>query len=98
MLEESRYHHSEHLKLPGNWSQSVRNAMLNVLGILRIAMLDGRKLLIEQGRAPEAQVQRLRAEVAMVNSEHRIVKDQVVGDGVFGRVACFWARCLQYHP
>jgi hypothetical protein len=43
MLEESRYHHSEHLKLPGNWSQSVRNAMLNVLGILRIAMLDGRE-------------------------------------------------------
>ncbi len=43
----------ESIRLPRNWSQSVRNAALNVLGILRIAMLDGRKLLMEHGRAPE---------------------------------------------
>ncbi len=82
----------ESIRLPCNWSQSVRNATLNVLGILRIAMLDGRKLLIDHGRAPEAQIQRLRAEVALVNREHQIVKDQVVGDGVF------WARCILHHP
>ncbi len=63
---------TESIRLPRNWSQSVRNATLNALGILRISMLDGRKVLMEHWRTPEAQVQRSNTEVALVNERLRI--------------------------
>ncbi len=69
----------ESIWLPRNWSQSERNATLNVLGILRIAMLDGRKLLMERDGAPEAQVQRSNTEVASVNEELRILRSRTSG-------------------
>lgn len=39
------------LPLPKNWHSSVRNAVLNVIGIVRIAMLAGREALITNGDA-----------------------------------------------
>jgi hypothetical protein len=37
------------IKLPRNWSQTVRHAVLNVIGLMRIVMLTGREFLIEKG-------------------------------------------------
>jgi len=70
---------TESIRLPRNWSQSVRNATWKVLGILRIAMLDGCKLLMEHGRTPEAQVQRSNTEVALLNEELRIFRSRMSG-------------------
>ena len=39
------------LRLPKNWRSSVRNAVLTVVGILRVAMLAGRDALINNGQA-----------------------------------------------
>ena len=39
----------EGLRLPKNWSATVRNAVLDVVRIVRIAMLTGREALISNG-------------------------------------------------
>jgi hypothetical protein len=39
----------ERLRLPNNWRSSVRRAVLNVIGIVRIAMLAGREALMDDG-------------------------------------------------
>ena len=67
----------ESIRLPRNWSQSVRNATLNVLGVLRIAMLDGRKLLIQQGRSTEAQIQRSHTDSALLHEELRLQRSRM---------------------
>lgn len=38
----------ESLRLPRNWHTRVRSAALQVIGIVRIAMLTGREALIER--------------------------------------------------
>ena len=44
----------ESLRLPKGRHSPVRNAVLNVIGILRIAMLTGRKALITNRKAKDA--------------------------------------------
>ena len=53
------------LRLPRNWATNVRNAVLNVLGLVRIAALSAREVLIEDGELELASKQRLEAEVFM---------------------------------
>jgi len=62
----------ESLPLPKDWSATVRNAMLNVIGIVRIAMLAGREALIKNGDVKEARIHQLESEVAMLREELRI--------------------------
>ena len=49
----------ESLRLPKNWRSSVRNAVLNAIGIVRIAMLVGREVLINNGDVKEARIHQL---------------------------------------
>jgi putative transposase len=69
----------ESLPLPKNWSQTVRHAVLNVVGIVRIAMLAGREFLIQKGDVPEAQIHRLETEVALLREELRIIGTRLKG-------------------
>ncbi|MDP7301516.1 MAG: hypothetical protein QGG09_00345, partial [Pirellulaceae bacterium] len=46
--------------------------MLNVIGIVRIAMLAGREALIKDGDMKEARIHQLESEVAMLREELRI--------------------------
>ena len=62
----------ESLRLPKGWRSHVRNAVLNVVGIVRIAMLAGREALISNGDAKEARIHQLESEVAMLREELRI--------------------------
>ena len=39
----------ESLPLPKDWAKSIRHAIMNVIGIVRIAMLAGRRFLIQEG-------------------------------------------------
>ena len=55
----------ESLRLPKNWSATVRNAVLNVIGIVRIAILASREALIENGDMKEARIHQLESELAM---------------------------------
>ena len=41
------------LPLPKDWHSVVRNAVLNMIGIVRIAMLAGREALIKNGNIKE---------------------------------------------
>ena len=66
------------LRLPRNWATNVRNAVLNVLGLVRIAALSAREVLIEDGELELASKQRLEAEVFMAREELRI-KDASTG-------------------
>jgi hypothetical protein len=66
------------LRLPRNWATNVRNAVLNVLGLVRIAALSAREVLIEDGELELASKQRLEAEVFMAREELRI-KDARTG-------------------
>jgi transposase len=50
----------------------VRNAVLNVIGVVRIAMLTGREALITNGDAKDARIHQLESEVAMLREELRI--------------------------
>jgi hypothetical protein len=61
------------LKLPKNWSQTVRHTVLNVIGLVRIAMLAGREFLNENDGTHEAKIHRLESEVAMLREELRIL-------------------------
>jgi transposase InsO family protein len=63
----------ESLPLPKSWPRTVRHAVLNVVGIVRIAMLAGREFLIQNGDVPEAHIHRLETEVALLREELRII-------------------------
>ena len=63
----------ESLRLPKNWSATVRNAVLNVIGIVRIAILASREALIENGDTKEARIHQLESELAMTREELRII-------------------------
>jgi hypothetical protein len=60
------------LPLPKNWPSYVRHAVLNVIGLVRIAMLVGRESLIKIGNVHEARIHQLESEVAMLREELRI--------------------------
>jgi hypothetical protein len=60
------------LRLPKGWRSHVRNAVLNVVGVVRIAMLTGREALIANGDAKDARIHQLESEVAMLREELRI--------------------------
>ena len=62
----------ESLRLPKGWHSHVRHAVLNVIGIVRIAMLAGREALITNGDVKDARIHQLEAEVAMLREELRI--------------------------
>ena len=62
----------ESLPLPKNWNSSVRNVVLHVIGIVRIAMLVGREALIKNGDVKEARIHQLESEVATLREELRI--------------------------
>ena len=59
MCDELHEEDIESLPLPKDWVASVRHAVLNVVGIVRLAMLSGRELLIQEGDVAQAQVHRL---------------------------------------
>ena len=63
----------ESLPLPKGWSQSVRHAVLNVIGLVRVVMLASREFLIQNGDALEAHVHRLETDVALLHEELRIL-------------------------
>ena len=73
MCDELCQEDLESLPLPKNWTETVRHAVLNVIGIVRIAMLAGREFLIQEGDVPGAQIHRLETEVALLREELRIV-------------------------
>ena len=54
MPAEIREEDDESLRLPKNWPALVRSAVLNVVGIVRIAMLAGREALIKNGDSKDA--------------------------------------------
>ena len=62
----------ETLRLPRNWHSYVRGAVLNVVGIVRVAMLAGREALIKNGDSRDARIHQLESEVAMLREELRI--------------------------
>ena len=62
----------ESLRLPKGWKTHVRNAVLNVIGIVHIAMLTGREALITNGDAEDARIHQLESEVATLREELRI--------------------------
>ena len=54
--------------MPKDWTDTVRIAVLNVVCIVRIAMLAGRELLIREGDVADARIHRLETEVALPSS------------------------------
>ena len=62
----------ETLPLPEGWAASVRSAILNMIGLVRVAMMAGREFLHEEGDLLDAKIARLEAEVAMLREEMRI--------------------------
>ena len=72
MPAEIREDDVETLRLPKNWQSSVRTAVLNVIGVVRIAMLAGRESLIKSGAIQEARIHQLESEVALLREELRI--------------------------
>ena len=73
MCDELCQEDLESLPLPKNWTETVRHAVLNVIGIVRIAMLAGREFLIQEGDVPGAHIHRLETEVALQREELRLV-------------------------
>ena len=63
----------ESVPLPKDWTQTACHAVLNVIGILRVAMLAGREFLIREGDVADAHIHRLETEVAMLREELRLV-------------------------
>ena len=72
MCDESCQQDLESLPLPKDWTANVRHAVLNVIGIVRIAMLAGRDFLIQEDKPYVAHIHRLESEVAMQREELRI--------------------------
>ena len=64
-------------RLPEDWHSYVRCAVLNVIGIVRIAMLAGREALINNGDAKNARIHQLESEVAMLREELPINGDRM---------------------
>ena len=62
----------ETLRLPTNWNACIRHAVLNVIGIVRMAILAGREALIDNGDVTQARIHQLESEVAMLREELRI--------------------------
>jgi len=62
----------ESMRLPKNWHALIRTAVLNVMGIVRIALLTGREALIKYGDSKDARIHQLESEVAMLREELRI--------------------------
>ncbi len=62
----------ESVPVPKGWTGYVRNAVLTLLGLVRIAMLAGREFLIDQGDTPRAKIYRLESEISMLREELRI--------------------------
>ena len=62
----------ESLPLPKDWTANVQHSVLNVIGIVRIAMLAGREFLIQEDKPYVAHIHRLESEVAMQREELRI--------------------------
>jgi len=54
------------IPLPKDWTASIRSAVLNIIGLLRIGMLTGRESLIQEGDVLHAKVLRLETEVSML--------------------------------
>ena len=73
MCDEPCQQDLESLPLPKDWTANVRHAVLNVIGIVRIAMLTGREFLIQEDKPHVAQVHRFESEVAMLREEPRII-------------------------
>ena len=67
-----------------DWSKWVRSAVLNAIGLVRIAMMAGREFLHEEGDARLAKIHRLEAEVAMLREEMRIKDAGMARIVVFG--------------
>ncbi len=59
MSNEIRQETAESLPLPKDWPATVRDAVLNVIGIVRVAMLGGREALIQRGDVEHAKIHRL---------------------------------------
>ena len=74
MCDEVCVHDDESLSLPKSWHSFVRNAVLNVIGIVRIAVLAGREALIKNRDAREARIHQLEPEVAMLREELRVAR------------------------
>ena len=72
MPDEIREEDAESLRLPQHWHALVRRAVLQVIGIVRIAMLTGREALIKNGDSKDARIHQLESEVAMLREELRI--------------------------
>ncbi len=72
MCDEVCQQDVESLPFPKDWRSCARNAVLNVIGIVRIAMLAGREALIKDGDVKEARIHQLESEVAMLREELRI--------------------------
>jgi hypothetical protein len=73
MCDEECLREVESSPLPMNWHACARHAVLNVIGIVRIAMLAGREALITNGGVREARIHQLESEVAMLREELRII-------------------------
>ena len=61
------------LSLSKDWRDSIRHAVLNAIGILRLAVLASRELLIQEGDVSQARIHRLESDVALLREELRIV-------------------------
>ena len=72
MPAEIRDEDLEALRLPRNWHWYVRSAVLNVVGIVRVAMLAGREALIRSGDTQDARIHQLESEVAILREELRL--------------------------
>ena len=53
------------LRLPKDWHSYVRCAVLNVIGIVRVAMLAGREAWITNGNTRNARIRQLDSDVGM---------------------------------
>jgi len=73
MCKASTDSDAQSLPLPKDWSDAVRNAVLNAIGIVRIAMLAGREALTQEGDVKDARIHQLESELAMNREELRLV-------------------------
>ncbi|HYW81503.1 MAG TPA: helix-turn-helix domain-containing protein, partial [Thermoguttaceae bacterium] len=64
--------------MPKHWAANVRGAVLNVIGLVRVAMLAGREFLIGEGDLADARIYRLETEVALLLEELRIVGSRMM--------------------
>jgi transposase InsO family protein len=77
MCNEVHEQDVESLRLPKGWATNVRHAILNIMGIVRIAMLAGRETLIRIGDIKDARIHQLETELAMTREELRLIGDRM---------------------